>query len=67
MKKFDLYQLNREEMKDVKGAARVCGCSCYYVGSGGSSVEGNGGANFGSGNNGAVSQKGDLQYIQCEW
>ncbi len=37
--------LSEKQMKEIKGGAGICSCSCYYEGSGGSSTHDNCNAN----------------------
>ena len=41
--KMSLYQINRKEMKVLKGG--LCGCACHYANCGGSSTGDNHDAN----------------------
>jgi len=51
--------LSKVEMNQVQGGIDCCICGCAYATSGGSSTEGNGGANR---KTGQYSTKGDLTY-----
>jgi natural product precursor len=46
--KLSNRNLNNRQMNHLKGGSggNVCGCSCYYENSGGSSTMMNGGANY---------------------
>ncbi len=55
--KMNLIKLSKDIMKDVKAGYKyfadaqghLCGCGCYYFGSGGSDTDYNGGANLTNG------------------
>lgn len=48
-------RLSNDELKLIKGGQRSCGCGCHYRYNGGSSVSGNGRANYGTSSGGAMS------------
>lgn len=53
--------LFEKEMANLKGG-RACGCGCAYADSGGSSMNDNGWANYGLGENGGHSVDVAIQY-----
>jgi natural product precursor len=75
MKKLSKLKLNAlseanlldREMNVLRGGDRVCGCSCYYANSGGSSSGDNRTANHGLGNDGGYSTSGCNQYVQDDY
>lgn len=65
--KLSKSRISESEMKHLKGGdiiVRACGCSCWAKDLRGSSVNANFGANYDGGENGLVSDRGEIQKAQ---
>ena len=70
-KRFKLNALSAEglrnkEMTAIIGGTRICTCSCYWAGQGGSIADDNKNANYAIGDYGGESSQGCNQYMKAD-